>query len=172
MNQFAGNPWHFPPENIDFTSILAVFPGKVNQIAGNPWHFPPGNVDFTVILAIFPRKVNQIPTNLWHFPLENIDSTAIFAVFPGKVNQIPANLLHFPPETKFDNPLYSHSACIPRPPIPAVSAVRQSSLRRLRYQDHTRPTQEKNLLSRNKAATEKTYYFISETIPFGAVFAK
>ena len=34
-------------------------------------------------------------------------------------------------------------------PIQAVSAVHPSSLRRLRYQDHTRPTQKKNLLGRN-----------------------
>ena len=41
VNHFAANLRHFPLENIDFTSILAVFPGKVNQIATNPGHFPP-----------------------------------------------------------------------------------------------------------------------------------
>ena len=40
MNHFAANLRHFPLENIDFTSILAVFPGKVNQISTNLRHFP------------------------------------------------------------------------------------------------------------------------------------
>ncbi|OUO37971.1 hypothetical protein B5F83_01620 [Muribaculum sp. An289] len=32
---------HFPLENIDFTAIFAVFPGKVNHFSANQWHFPP-----------------------------------------------------------------------------------------------------------------------------------
>ena len=51
-----------------YVHLSAKEAGKVNRISTNSWHFPPGNVDFTVIFAIFLGKVNQIPKNPGHFP--------------------------------------------------------------------------------------------------------
>ena len=41
--------------------LCPSYQGKVNQISTNPWHFPLENIDSTSIFAVFSGKVNQIP---------------------------------------------------------------------------------------------------------------
>ena len=128
-------------------SFSPFSPGKVNQFSTNSRHFPAGNIDSTAILLFFSRESEPLcresvalsPTTFQYNRHRCHPISLIRRESEPNCHESRA----LSPETKFDNRFYGHSACIPHPPNSAASAVRPPSLRRPRYQDRTRPTQEK-----------------------------